>query len=413
MGSRVWTVANAMIVGALLALSLTACSSSGSDSDSGVCEPVCSGRDCGDDGCGGTCGSCDGNSFCALGQCVCQPQCGLNVCGDDGCGGTCGTCPTGFACDAGECLCAPDCGDRSCGDDGCWGSCGTCGSDELCVTGECCEPDCAPGQECGDDGCGGECGSCPGGVTCADGICDCTSECVAGSCAPDACGQPCPCADGEACVGTTCCAQDCEGKTCGPDGCGGSCGECAEGSETCVEIDPSSGARECVDSVLAGYTCPAEPAANPPSDACATDEDCPADGVCQSLCGWRTCVCGSDADCPAAAAACKPFDATIDLQICTVTCADADGCPAGLPCQGFWIAETETSLCAPPLRADDCLACTTNETCELVGDVCGDVDASGPRCFAACGEGGTCPDGFSCTTLSGGEACIDAGGCLD
>ena len=174
------------------------------------------------------------------------------------------------------------------------------------------------------------------------------------------------------------------------------------------------GGRECVDSVLAGYTCPSEAPADPaklPADACETDDDCPGEGSCQSLCGWRTCVCASDAECPAAAATCRPFDPMIPMKVCSVTCADADSCPAGLPCQGFWIGEVETSLCAPPLRQDTCQACTTNETCELVGDVCGDVDASGLRCHPPCGEGATCEGDTACTTLPGGEACIKVGAC--
>ena len=35
-----------------------------------VCVAQCAGRQCGDDGCGGTCGSCDGGKVCQSGQCV-------------------------------------------------------------------------------------------------------------------------------------------------------------------------------------------------------------------------------------------------------------------------------------------------------------------------------------------------------
>lgn len=53
----------------------------------GACVPDCSGKECGPDGCGGTCGECD---ECVGGQCLCQPTCGLPQMGcDDGCGGTC------------------------------------------------------------------------------------------------------------------------------------------------------------------------------------------------------------------------------------------------------------------------------------------------------------------------------------
>jgi heme-degrading monooxygenase HmoA len=59
----------------------------------------------------------------------CDADCTGKVCGDDGCGGSCGTCADGEACGGGQCvflLCTPDCTGKVCGDDGCGGSCGTC-----------------------------------------------------------------------------------------------------------------------------------------------------------------------------------------------------------------------------------------------------------------------------------------------
>ncbi len=63
----------------------------------GGCQPLCNGKQCGDDGCGGSCGTCPTGSGCsAEGECIsgCMPNCAGKVCGDDGCGGSCGTCPT-------------------------------------------------------------------------------------------------------------------------------------------------------------------------------------------------------------------------------------------------------------------------------------------------------------------------------
>ncbi|MBT9558580.1 MAG: hypothetical protein IV100_21300 [Myxococcales bacterium] len=51
--------------------------------------------------------SCVGPALCVDGACQCQPSCSGRVCGGDGCGGRCGECDDGFACDAG--LCAPAC----------------------------------------------------------------------------------------------------------------------------------------------------------------------------------------------------------------------------------------------------------------------------------------------------------------
>jgi len=56
---------------------------------------LCHGKQCGDDGCGGSCGTCAPGTTCnAEGACVtCTPSCAGKSCGDDGCGGSCGTCP--------------------------------------------------------------------------------------------------------------------------------------------------------------------------------------------------------------------------------------------------------------------------------------------------------------------------------
>ena len=110
------------------------------------CAPQCEGKQCGDDGCGGDCGSCAENSYCGDDDlCHCVPACFGLVCGDDGCGGSCGECGDGQLCDEGTCICAPDCGpEQECGDDGCGGSCGTCYSGYACNGyGQCrCQPNC-------------------------------------------------------------------------------------------------------------------------------------------------------------------------------------------------------------------------------------------------------------------------------
>ncbi len=131
------------------------------------CQPLCDGRACGDDGCGGSCGECAANEACLGSQCVCQPQCAGVECGPDGCGGVCGTCAPGDACNGlGQCQCVSQCNGRECGDDSCGGSCGTCADNEICSFGACeCVPDC-DGKECGFDGCGGTCGQCPQGQQC-------------------------------------------------------------------------------------------------------------------------------------------------------------------------------------------------------------------------------------------------------
>ncbi|MBM4372523.1 MAG: hypothetical protein FJ098_12760 [Deltaproteobacteria bacterium] len=244
------------------------------------CASDCTGRACGDDGCGGSCGTCSGpQESCLEGTCVCGPLCPPGSCGADGCGGACpacgldqvciqGTCacayaacgdhccPKGLVCHGDQC-CVPQCEGKECGDDGCGGSCGTCPAvAPVCDQGTCaleCHPAC-DGKECGPDGCGGSCGPCPGGVCLEEpGLC-CQPDCEGKECGPDGCGGSCgSCPEGAVCLEWgACCAGSCLGLECGDDGCGGSCGDCPEG-QACAEghcvTDPawigcSDGSRE-------------------------------------------------------------------------------------------------------------------------------------------------------------------------
>ena len=91
--------------------------------------------ECGDDGCGGSCGECGEGEDCVSGLCIgdCLPDCSQGKeCGSDGCGGTCGECADGEACNEGFCGCVPDCEGNECGGDGCGGECRL----------NCCVPDC-------------------------------------------------------------------------------------------------------------------------------------------------------------------------------------------------------------------------------------------------------------------------------
>ncbi len=205
----------------------------------GVCQcvPSCAGKACGPDGCGGTCGKCHFGQECVQGHCECVPSCEDMACGVDGCGNSCGTCPEGLVCHEGACVCVPDCGEKECGPDGCGGSCGECPSGWTCdAAGQCvppCVPDCA-GRECGEDGCGGSCGECPAGLACQEGQCVCVPDCGGRLCGDDGCGGSCgECPKGFACADGRCeCVPVCDRRECGPDGCGGTCGTCPPG-EVC------------------------------------------------------------------------------------------------------------------------------------------------------------------------------------
>ncbi len=254
------------------------------------CVANCYLKSCGDDGCGGICGTCGPSQICnASNQCenqVCVPACTGKICGPNGCGGSCGECASTESCDGtGNCIpivCDPSCIGKECGNNGCGGSCGQCGQfaqclsglcicdipceigccapGEACFQGQCCTPDCA-GRQCGDNGCGGSCGSCLGQDQCnASGICEpppCEPSCTGLECGNDGCGGSCGscglysacvsgtclcefncagncCAPNDKCVGGQCCTPDCSGKECGSDGCNGSCGDC-QLPETCLD----------------------------------------------------------------------------------------------------------------------------------------------------------------------------------
>ncbi len=313
-----------------------------------VCTPSCTGKVCGPDGCGGTCGTCKDPKLpgCAAGACVakCTPDCSNSQCGDDGCGGSCGTCATGLTCSQGLCaatagkscafhcgyqtsggcwcdagckqrgdccadvdlcFCTADCTGKSCGDDGCGGSCGACGdkSKPYCdAKGACsatCVPQCA-GKSCGDDGCGGTCGACGAGASCnvhgkcvpAEWTCEAhlyASGGVTASC-DCSCGAHDPdCAGGgplTGCPAGGACAKDkawCEAKWCAKQG------DCSKPA-WCVGDYPTSAYTR------RGVCAPPNPAGFAPNHPCSVDAACASD-----LCVAGTCRvhCEADKDCVA------------------------------------------------------------------------------------------------------------------
>lgn len=127
----------------------------GCNADATVCDDTC-------DGCQRTadCQHLGANYYCDLnrGECVCAPQCTGKCCGDDGCGGTCpDNCSAGTACDQEFCDCEPvascNFGEVRCTDnvaESCQGGSWVTAQDcdligATCVTGVC-EGGCCPGQ---------------------------------------------------------------------------------------------------------------------------------------------------------------------------------------------------------------------------------------------------------------------------
>ncbi|MCX7959149.1 MAG: hypothetical protein N3B13_08890, partial [Deltaproteobacteria bacterium] len=249
---------------------------------SNSCTPNCTNKECGDDGCGGSCGNCSAvpadyclnsttlrdytgasgscsnfkcsypytdrtcSGGCANGKCnSCTPNCTNKECGDDGCGGNCGTCSSA---PADYCLNSTTLRDYT-------GSSGTCSNFKCsypytdrtcqygCANNKCnstCTPSCS-NKECGDDGCGGSCGGCSN--TPADYCLNSTtlrdysglSSCSNFRCDYKYTDRTCSngCANGK-CLN---CTPDCSGKECGDDGCGGTCGACnSPPADVCVDM---------------------------------------------------------------------------------------------------------------------------------------------------------------------------------
>ena len=340
------------------------------------CVPSCAGKECGGDGCGGSCGLCCGDVLCVAGHCDCVPDCEGKECGDDGCGSFCFAdepwdcqmplpddsglgCAPGLLCDPATftCLdCIPACNGLQCGDDGCGGSCGEC----PCASEDCC----AAAVECGPDS---QC------VVPALADCAAVAECVVSD-VPEVCVKPCE----EAADATSWqdysdlidCYIECESQYWPPDPEGCTCYElqvqCFQGEATCGEI------LACMEVCDEGdVTCYA---------------DCPAHGAAEALLEWAELVdclvleCPGDApdDCLQSALNGPCLAAWNNCNGCEADCQNkecgVDGC--GGSC-GSCGDETE---CVE----SKCVGCLTH--CE--GKDCGPDD-----CGGSCGE---CAEGESC-----------------
>jgi MYXO-CTERM domain-containing protein len=366
------------------------------------CTKDCTGKACGDDGCGGSCGTCPAGKSCQAGACVsCTPNCTGKQCGDDGCGGSCGTCPASQVCNAGKCetqadpckgisyegccdgttlnycdsgkLETIDCGQNEPPNNTCgWNAdaqanfydCGQTGADPSgkfpLDCGGICQPNCT-GKQCGDNGCGGACGTCDAGCTCSNGKC----------------------------MG---CGGDCTGKECGPDGQGGSCGTCQTGFQCSAagKCEPVSGCG----SVTAKGACDGTKLSICVADKVVTTDcavqtgficgysadqgkyQCMDKATCKPDCTGRTC--GSD-DCGGSCGTCKAD------EVCQVnTCV-----PVGTEPVPDAIEHPDVPPYEIPVQTD-----STGPDGPCVPDCNGRACGSN-GCGGTCG---TCKAGFGCST---------------
>jgi hypothetical protein len=350
------------------------------------CVPVCQGKECGSDGCGGTClPGCGAGEVCRNYKCIsCIGDCTGKQCGDNGCGGSCGNCcpactpPT--SCVNNRCsACTPDCILKKCGPDGCGNVCGHCSyPDDDCVAGHCtCVPiDCvAQGKNCGTDGCDPVgCGTCAvAGDVCVNGVC-CTPAAYP-TCGDDGCGGWIDCPAPEVCNPNDhqCCSPTCGPMDCGDNGCGGTC------PDNCSSLPGG-------DWFCNGGTC-----CNPSCDI--------VDFCGPSGCGAFNCPCD---DHPGWV--CGPGNVCCDAN-CPFECGVNNGC--GAPC-----------VCTPPeiCRGNSCCDPTCYQECNST-NACGDActcsppeicmgnSCCDPTCYTACtnnacGSFCPCPSGFHCGTVA-------------
>ncbi|MBK03615.1 MAG: hypothetical protein CL920_20775 [Deltaproteobacteria bacterium] len=228
----------------------------------GQCKHRCGNRKCEKQE-GETCATCPtdcactSDTSCVDGTCKCIPNCNNKTCGDDGCGGSCGTCTGLTTCQSGKCTCQHKCqeGYKKCTSTSSYERCDPdsqgcrsiktyqCQSGGTCKDGSCCALACQ-GKTCGPDGCGGNCGICPPHSECQSSNCVCKHECAENArqcvgqgyqtCLKDANGcrywsTTRTCLSSQTCINGSCCTSLCSTRECGGDGCGKSCGTCSDG----------------------------------------------------------------------------------------------------------------------------------------------------------------------------------------
>ena len=428
-----------------------------------TCKAACGDKQCGDDGCGASCGACGDGLACSAGRCLtCAPSCAQGVqCGDDGCGGTCGDCPNGYTCESPVGLCVKPLSATSCAgqcdglrtlSNGTHCSCNptTCGKTytlpdgNKAYAGPCCSDaatkctNCVKscsGKQCGDDGCGGSCGSCSSSKQCEADQCVSKTGC-SGRCgtynrleypgiSPDIVGKVCSCherciVEGDCCADFhTACASHCEpfcaGRECGQDGCGGSCGGCGKGEACDADgrcVRPGSCAGRCgAASVLKtdGTAC-----------MCQIDE-CVPDSKVLPCCDDACSECSSGIGCIGKCGE-TSFEATGAVCSCEADCGQvqAGDTLQGLPCCADYAANCGACVrrCSGKQCGDDgcggvCGQCGGDEFCSAA-NTCQALACGGRQCGPGLtgGSCGVCAGDEVClTTPGGGAQCAAAYGC--
>ena len=386
-----------------------------------ICVPDCDGKTCGDDGCGGSCGTCDdvdpcnGEEACEEGLCI---EGSTLDCDDDNpC--TTDSCVEGEGC---EHTPVPDKAEPACGD-------GNPCTDDVCVSGECKNPlkdlqelviedclcegdeDCEPledGDLCNGtlvcdteadtptcmvdeetivtcslpDGTAPECNAAlcvPGSGECAVGTINEGGACDDG----DACTQGEQCHDGECKNGGPVSCEDSNG--CTDDSCDSATG-CTHVNNMlgCDDLDDCTHSDVCLEGVCQG-----------------TEYSCDDPAQCETTDGA---TCNGDGTCiydfvPMNGVACDDGNACTQLEACQggicmdggpVSCDDGNPCTADL-CE-------DPGGCVHPSQAGDC---DDNDPC-TVGDHCDGGACVSGTALLVCDDDNVCTDNV-CTSMVGCE----------
>ncbi len=369
---------------------------------SGTCSPTCSSgwgncdsntkngcetslsttTNCGS--CGNSCGS---GESCVSGSCQssCTPDCSGKECGDDGCGGTCGECQDFEYCNSmGQCIvnCIDDCdtiGEATCADD----VLGVCGNwnDDPCYEKN--YTDCAAtGKVCYD-------GACVTPACSHDSDCDDSVACTQDRCAS-------PGEHNASCFYKTKTTCNAVSDGCCPAGCTN--GDDPDCSRECTADSDCSGIELCCSSYCATPAC-SDDASCDDNNKCTVDE-CTSGSSCSASCQHTAiteCSSISDGCCPSGCDYLQDPD-------CSVVCSDysVSDCSSLAECE--WCPLGQVCM---PKNDVECTASSCSTDGEYCTDSCKWRDCFGANsaCYCSGGECVSCGDGKVCRDF----ACVDQG----
>jgi hypothetical protein len=358
------------------------------------CVPNCTGRQCGPDGCGGSCGTCPAGQPCSEdGRCPCTPQSCPNGCCDED--GNCQPGNTLQSCGTGGEACEPCNDQRICQD----GQCVNCSPNCICQGQDFCTDPGAPNTVCFEDDVAERQCFClvsrAGEPFCGNGSLtpsDCTTDVDCQSVAPGAfCVDAAPTAplcvtDSNFCVPPCCTPQSC------PDGCcdnvgGGNCqpGNTLQACGTGGEICQSCGDDEicqngrCV-TCSPTCTCMGQSACSAAGDniVCFEHDDGTVCFCLVSRSGQPFCSgtqqdpgnnCQTDEDCQefAPGAVCVNAGPANSLcpsgnNFCAAPCCTPESCPDGCCFSGFCVPGITTEACGR--GGGLCVECGPDQACQ-------------------------------------------------